>query len=120
LPNRDEHLAKAEYNEKLGMFLAEKTAYQDWAITMLFYASLHYVDAFLALSIEHPKKHGERLGMIWNSGSLRTIYREYKSLKDASENHRYNAAKLGAAEFQSVRPRFEALRTYVRRLLRIT
>ena len=101
-----EHLRQARQNEalahKLGSPLLE--AY-DWAITVMFYALLHFVDAYL---LEHhhliPRGHTAT----WNRRRrqripgrnddvkqyLPEIYDAYKLLYDASRRARYEGAYL--------------------------
>ena len=45
MPQPTEHIAQAEKNERLYDSLLG-TEFNDWAITGLFYAALHYVDAY--------------------------------------------------------------------------
>nr|MDO8114077.1 hypothetical protein [Candidatus Sigynarchaeota archaeon] len=46
--NRDAHLVRSTTNEQLFRALVDiKSAHRDWAITVLFYAALHALDAFL-------------------------------------------------------------------------
>jgi hypothetical protein len=70
---------------------------------MLFYAGLHYVDAYLAGKNMHPLNHQERDEEIQNNGSLSGIYKDYRRLKDMSRAARYEIAnfpkdKLGVAK----------------------
>ncbi len=48
---KEGHLAKARSNEEsLASLNLDNSRFLDWAITVMFYAALHYVDAFLATS----------------------------------------------------------------------
>jgi len=56
MPPRQEHIRQAEHNE--GVFSRLNSLdIIDWTITVMFYATLHRVDAYLALQNIHPKKH---------------------------------------------------------------
>ncbi|MGA2589444.1 MAG: hypothetical protein ABSH32_05990 [Bryobacteraceae bacterium] len=56
---------------------------------MLFYAALHYIDAFLAGKNMHPLNHKQRDEEIERNGSLSEIYPAYRRLKDLSRAARY-------------------------------
>jgi hypothetical protein len=73
LPSKDEHLKQAQHNEQLADALS-KGAYIDWAVTVLFYAALHYVDAVLAVSQVNPDTHGERQTEIQRNDTLKRMY----------------------------------------------
>jgi hypothetical protein len=62
---------------------------------MLFYAALHYIDAFLAGKNMHPMDHAHRDEEIHNNGSISDIYRDYRRLKDMSKQARYDIANFG-------------------------
>lgn len=119
MPSKEAHLKQAEYNEKLATFLADKTPYQDWAATMFFYSGLHYVDAVLAESLEHPETHKERTPLVANHAILRRIYREYRNLQVMSENARYNCTEIDSTKLQTIRPQYDALKAYIRGVLKI-
>ena len=65
MPDAQEHLGKAARNEA---FLAALThlpvRYPEWEITAMFYAALHYGDAFLATLGEHPTNHHRRIARL--------------------------------------------------------
>lgn len=117
MPVKEQHLLKAERNATFAQFLAEKTKYIDWAVTMLFYSALHYFDAVLAVSGEHPKNHQERHDAIDVNDTLKQVYREYRVLETASWNSRYFTMPIEAADWQAVKPKFDTLRSHVRKHL---
>lgn len=88
MPSRDDHLAQAQHN----LLFAESidaVQYSDWVATALFYAALHYVDAFLDTKGHHPGKHDVRDGFVAKVQELRPIHSHYRALKDSSRNARY-------------------------------
>ncbi len=90
------HLSQAKYNRKF--YEDIKHTYQDWAITGLFYAALHLVDAYLAqkgISVEDHKTRHRYLQMIKD---LKPIYPDYRALYDHSVNARYKFVKLSTEE----------------------
>jgi hypothetical protein len=53
--NRQQHLEKARHNERASRAW-EAGAFTDWAVTTLFYAALHGLDAYLANSGCRPDR----------------------------------------------------------------
>jgi len=99
-----EHLQQAHHNEDLARKLGSQPleAY-DWAITVLFYCVLHFVDAYLL--DRHNITPGGHTAT-WKKGQripgrneyvklhLTQIYDAYKILYDASRLARYEGAYL--------------------------
>ncbi len=112
MPTKDEHLRKATHNEKFfDDFNLASSAYPDWAITVLFYSALHYVEAFFAAQTPaiHCATHPQREGLI--NQHLRSIYGDYSDLKNDSL-----AARYGMKEFtrenitRDILPCFEVIK----------
>jgi hypothetical protein len=100
MPSSIEHLAQAQANEgfyeELG---ADNAAKPDWAITILFYAALHYAQAgFTYLQSPAPDTHKARRGAIRTR--FRAIADDYEKLYNASCRARYDC----------IRPKREQLR----------
>jgi len=117
VPTQDEHVKKAERNEVFAEFLAIKTKYIDWAVTVLFYAAVHYMDAILAVSQVHPEDHKERKAAIAVNDTLKRVYPEYHKLETLSWNSRYFAMPIGADDWNNVKPHFDTLRGHIRNRL---
>lgn len=91
MPNRDDHLAQAVHNRAFYDSI-NRELYTDWAIIVIFYAALHYIDAFLATVPYppiHPGRHDVRDNSVRDLAQLRPIYSEYRTLKDQSRTARY-------------------------------
>jgi uncharacterized protein (UPF0332 family) len=114
LPTKDQHIQKAERNEKFAKRIAENTGYFDWAVTVLFYAGLHYIDAVLAVSRIDPHKHEERQDSIQKNDTLRRVYSEYRMLETLSRNARYYAVEIDANDWHAADVEFNALRAHLR------
>ena len=58
---KDDHLKQAEHNEKLANSLSQGP-YLDWAVTVYFYAALHYMTAILTIHVpaEILRSHDKR------------------------------------------------------------
>jgi hypothetical protein len=93
MPNRTEHIDKARHNERFfSSFDINTTPFLDWVVNGIFYSALHYVDSYLSTRGEHPLTHGERTPFIHAARPDlgRSFFRDYMSLKDDSEEGRYN------------------------------
>lgn len=89
MPSKEEHLAQAHHNEQFyGSF--DRRTYKDWAVTVLFYVGLHYIDAFLATKNIHPWQHDVREGCVKKLQELRTLYHDYRFMKNHSRTARYH------------------------------
>ena len=61
MPSEQEHMDKARHNEAFVQSLGiPTTTFLDWAVTGIFYAALHYVEAFLATQRVHSPSHRSR------------------------------------------------------------
>ncbi len=125
MPLFDRHLAQAERNERFYNSLDIRTTeFLDWAITALFYSVLHYVDAYLAASMQpadsHPRNHVQRGLWIGRVSELNPIWAEYLELKNYSEDARYELIDFTpqqVSDFYNLR--FKAVKEHVRNLLNL-
>lgn len=103
MAQRHEHLQRADENEKLarGLFKAGSPICTDWAITLLFYSALHWVDAYLVFTNRRPDNHYDRDTIIESNGSLADIFKPYRRLKDMSEQARYHIACYEQRDWES-------------------
>ena len=119
MPSRDEHLERARQNEEFaGSLDIDRAIQADWAVTILFYSALHYVDAYLAVKSYHPPDHDARDSEIENNGSLADIYKDYRRLKDRSREARYNVANFHPDQFPPLKARFDRIKRHVLSKLR--
>lgn len=96
MPDKSAHIAKAENNCQFcdGQKLCG-SKYQEWGIVVLFYASLHYVDAVLAQDtglpkhMQQPKDHADRFAAMAKCSHLSQVTSQYKLLYDRSVEARY-------------------------------
>jgi hypothetical protein len=99
MPDQQKHLAQAQHNEELYHHLADATPrFIDWQITALFYAALHYVDAYLAKFAIHPNSHEERSTWMGRESVLKTIYAVYRDLQNRSRDARYEIYPMRAGD----------------------
>ncbi len=99
MPKKDKHLSKAADNEKFALSLNLSPAVNvDWAVTALFYAAVHYVEAYLAQKNLHSTDHRARDSSIQRDKDLKALYNEYVDLKNQSVNARYYMRPIPASE----------------------
>lgn len=118
MPNRRTHVAKFRHNERLSHSL-EGTANNDWAVTTMFYAALHLVDACLAPA-QHPRRHVDRRHIVSTDPRLQPIWQHYRQLEDRSQDARYDCTRFTDQQVRSLRSQhFEPLKRHLRRILGI-
>lgn len=89
MPARDDHISQARHNVRFYATI-DKRAFKDWAVTVLFYVGVHYIEAFLAQRRNiHSAKHKERDNMVSTVSELKPIVANYFALKNGSFNARY-------------------------------
>ena len=118
MPGVSQHLAQAEHNEKL-FYALDHATYSDWAVTVLYYAGLQYVDAYLSsIGIDDPGGHDVRDPLVRDTPALRKVWPAYKRLKSFSRNARYYTRRFTASDINGLRRgSYEPLKTEVRKLL---
>jgi hypothetical protein len=121
MPRLQQHLQKAAHNEAFVASLdLTTTPYLDWAVTGLFYAALHYVEAFFATKGIHSVDHRARDSDIRRSPELKTLFVPYNELKNHSINARYMTTRFTAADIVNLRPELDAIKQHISTLLAIT
>jgi uncharacterized protein (UPF0332 family) len=118
LPLQQEHISKAERNEKFADTVSN-TAYLDWAVTILFYAALHYVDAILAVSGIHPDSHSQRGDAMGTNATLSSVRAEYRILETLSQNARYRSMKIDGFDLKEAKDQFSTLRAHLRSRMKL-
>jgi hypothetical protein len=119
VPTRADHLTKAQANEELSATLQSAGAY-DWAVTLLFCAALHLVEACLAPH-GHAPNHGVRDRIMRSHTQLHSIYRQYRVLKDWSMDARYECRVITAADAQQRQAvEYQAIKNHLRPILGFT
>jgi hypothetical protein len=100
MPNITDHILQAQHNEDFYR-ATDKNAYSDWAMTAVYYAALHYVDAFLARAgMIDPGGHDVRDREMHMRMELRPIVKNYFRLKSRSRSVRYYCTTFSFPELQ--------------------
>ena len=102
------HLRQAQHNEQfLTTFDPAITPYLDWAVTVIFYAALHYIRALAARhQFMNISRYGEldrvfeRLPVFRHN---RAVYVDYRQLKDDSRAARYDMGVFSSQEVAGLR-----------------
>jgi len=93
VPDYQAHLDQAARNEGF-LVKIDVSLHSDWAVTVLFYAALHYVDAYLAKAAnQHPGNHDERDRLIQSHSKTSAARPYYRRLKDRATEARYQCTK---------------------------
>jgi len=88
-----------------------------WAVTVIFYAAVHYVEAYFDLRYNrHHNSHKRRQRSIRNNGQLRRIYNLYRSLEDESRNARYDGKNFSPDDVEDLKGNLENIKEEMRRL----
>jgi hypothetical protein len=103
-------LSRAKQTEQLALALnRDLPVCIDWAVAMLFYSALHYIDAFLAGKNVHPMNHKQRDEEIERNGSLSGIYGAYRRLKDLVRAARYEIPNFAPEKLDVARDRLSSI-----------
>lgn len=97
MPSEQSHREQAEYNEEAALSIRD--TFPDWAVTMCFYAALHWVECYAKLQGDDLEKkyqgyqpHERLLGYvrdIANTRRDRDLEKAYKNLRNESQISRY-------------------------------
>ena len=100
--NSPEHLAKARQNELFASSMdLSSGAHIDWALTILFYAALHYVQAYFAARGKTHRMHRTRDSAVGRDPNISAIYHDYRELQHFSRQARYELP-IGRLTVQNV------------------
>ena len=120
MPQPAEHIAQAEKNERLCDNLVG-AEFNDWVVTALFYAALHYVNAYFAQqSNPVPSNHSVRNSQVAQTPELVEIEIHYRELYARSLDARYEIIVMQENEITKEKTeRFDPIRAHIRALLGI-
>ena len=106
MPQKDKHINWATHNHSFWASIdLDSTPFIDWALTGMFYESVHWVEAFLATKGYNSGNHAERTQNMHSYGSdLKPIQTDYNILKQDSETARYDCYKHTAEEARQLIP----------------
>ncbi|HEX7360918.1 MAG TPA: hypothetical protein VF283_10540 [Bryobacteraceae bacterium] len=103
MPSKAEHIAKAEGNEAFASEMPlTRQPNIDWALVAIFYAAVHYVEAYFSLSGTHLRSHTTRDRYVGRDPKLKPVFREYSNLKYYAYNARYEATNFKPLEVTEI------------------
>jgi hypothetical protein len=119
LPSRDEHVQKAEGNESFASSIPQDNQSRiDWTLVVLFYAAVHYVEAYLAKSLGmHLRSHNTRDQYVGRESNLKKIFKSYAHLKFYGYNARYELYGFTAKDAADAAKDLEDIKTHLVPLL---
>jgi hypothetical protein len=123
-----EYVAQAAHNSAFAEGIRKNQGeYLDWAATCLFYAAVHYVNAYFVKStIAIPRRHTGadpknpgRTNIVQQDPSLKTIYAPYRHLDDESRDARYELKIISEADYDNfLLPKLNQIRSFITSELR--
>ena len=115
MPNRIEHLKKAKHNEDFySSFNIDETLYRDWVVAGIFYAALHFIDAYYSAENKHFFAHGMRDEWIKNDWRLSKIYFNYRDLKEYRQKASYKIYEFSTQEIKNdILPHLESIKKFL-------
>ena len=118
MPTRKEHFQKAEGNRNFAESIAlTSQPHIEWALTALFYAAVHFVEAYLADTGQHLKTHKTRDNVVARDSQLRRFFKQYQDLKYYGEAARYEIVPFRPEDFTDrALPALQAIEAQVRRI----
>ncbi len=103
MPTAVDHVRLAAHNIEFACHLNSHPGYHDWSATVAFYASVHVVDALLAVQKppEHPLDHANRATILKSSNQYKEIKKHHRALSKASLTARYMQSETRFAKYMS-------------------
>ena len=115
MPAKEDHVLKANGNAGFALSLALTSQPNiDWALIALFYAAMHYIEAYLAVQGQHLRSHETRDKVVARDKNLRKIFNEYADLKYFGYVARYEPYQFKANDVtSSATPQFLTLKAHI-------
>jgi len=122
------HINKAQRNEEFYSSCGlQKSKFNEWCIVVLFYTSMHYIDAVLcqdtslSKKMRDPNDHRTRNVAVSQCSELGQVTSMYAILRDRSREARYNTICFPNSYLHNfITLVFEPTRAYLRKTLGLT
>ncbi len=118
-----DYLQQAAHNTQFAQHIRDnKTDCLDWSVTCLFYAAVHYVNAyFVKLGMPIPRRHTNpdpkkpgRTNIVQTDPQLSAIYPAYRHLDDESRDARYELKKISESDYDKyLLPKLEKIKNFI-------
>ena len=112
---RIKHLTKAEHNEKFFHSLdISSTDFKDWIVTGIFYATIHYYEAYFAKQNKHSASHNVTDEWIQEDQKISHTYDDYRELKQLRREASYREKRFTSDEIKDfILPKFHNIKTKI-------
>jgi hypothetical protein len=119
MPNKDEHIEKARGNEAFAASITPDNQPRiDWKLIVVFYAAMHYVEAYLAKAMAaHLRSHTARDSYMGRDSNLKRIYSEYQDLKYFGYSARYEMCGLTRDDITAADKHLAVIKAHILGLL---
>jgi hypothetical protein len=109
----DEHFLRAQQNERFANQIDLNTSpvAVHWVVTILFYAALHYVQAYFAALGRKHGLHTTRASDIQRDNRIAVIYDDFRQLSDMSRDARYECSALQPGHIKFAQERLEQIKS---------
>ena len=99
-----EYIQQAAHNADLASYLRQTGKNcLDWAVTCLFYAAIHYINAYLVKKhIPLPTSHRGRRNIVRSDSVLSQICQDYCHLGDESRDARYKLKRPSVSDYDTL------------------
>ena len=118
MATKNQHLQKVDANESFADRLdVTDPCSAGWAITALFYAAVHQVEAYFASVSQRYVTHKSRNSAIQRDIRIREIYDDYRELSDMSREARYDCSILTPGNVKWAKDRLKDVKDSIRPFL---
>ncbi len=113
--DRLRHINKAIHNEEyFNSFNINNTKFRDWIVVGIFYAALHYYEAYFAYLGKHSRDHGIYDEWIPNNARIKNTYLDYRELKQYRWHATYRFMNFTPGEIQNnILPKFNIIKNHI-------
>jgi hypothetical protein len=117
VPDLAKHCKQASNNKILSTKLPAIPGSDDWAVTVLFYVAVHYVEAYFSLQNQHYQMHGSRETAIRRDPRINAIFTDYREMYEYSRTARYDCPEFDDAAIEAVQKRLKNIEGIILPLL---
>ena len=114
-----EHVSKAQANESFADQIDTNSSAVaiSWIVTIIFYAAVHYVQAYFASLGRKHILHKARSSDIQRDSRIAVMYNDYRDLYDISRDARYDCGTLAPGHIKFAKERLEKIKADLRPFL---
>ena len=115
MPSKLDHDLQYNTNVALAGFLEQEGRSPDWVATILFYASVHLLEGYLATHSIHTGTHTQRKGLLNRNFSsvYSPIIKDYENMEMLSRKTRYECVMPTEADIREQRARLHRIASHI-------